>query len=444
MTQCSLVFQAETQLPTAFGSFRFRIYKNQSGEEVIAIATRDIEKLKHVPVRVHSSCFTAEVVSSLKCDCKQQLDFALAYIAEQGGVVIYLPQEGRGIGLSNKIRAYALQEDGHDTIEANDLLGLPIDGRKYDDAAAILNDLSIDSIRLITNNPDKLKAMSDLGLFIHDRITVPTASNLHSHGYLEIKRARMGHMLNTSEVNRNSHSSFMTDGRTGTIKRPFVHVNFAISEDGCMKEHDEQIANISCQKDWQRVHELRERYCAIVVGANTWIKDNPKLTVRHECLGRVPQRQPDRVIFSGKTKCVIPPDSFMKYARRSFVVGKSGDDNGIHIGSTDRDLSGPLEALFEHRVDTLLVEGGKTLLNSFISQNMVDRCTVYVATDSSDRAIDVIAKHFPELPIEAMESVPLGEGVLLSYSNQSIQAPSPHIESSPVIRVSSHQTSVAV
>lgn len=413
----SLVFQAETYLPTEFGNFRFRVYKNKDGEEVIAIATRDLERKQHVPVRVHSSCFTAEVMSSLKCDCRQQLDYALSYIAEHGGVVIYLPQEGRGIGLSNKIRAYALQEDGHDTIEANHLLGLPIDGRQYDDAAAILRDLNIESLQLITNNPDKLKAMSDLGFSVHERIPVPIKSNLHSHGYLEVKRSRMGHMLNTSEKNHNNLHPLISKTRIGTKNRPFVHVNFAISKNGSMEGDTEYLSNISCEKDWQRVHELRERYSAVAVGAKTWIRDSPQLTARQERLGRSPQRQPDRVIFSGQNKCSIVPNS-----QRSFTIGltKPNCRDNVHISASSRSLSAPLETLFEYGVDTLLVEGGMTLIESFISQNMADRITIYVATSSLDDAINVITEHFLDMPISVMDAVPLGSGTLLSYSAHSI------------------------
>lgn len=411
MTDHSLAFQAETQLPTAFGSFRFRVYKNPStGEEAIAIATRGIEQQQNVPVRIHSACFTAEVISSLKCDCKQQLDYALSYIAEHGGIVIYLHQEGRGIGLSNKIRAYALQEDGHDTIEANSLLDLPVDGRRYDEAAFILRDLNIHSIRLITNNPDKLHAMRGFGFSIESRIPVPAISNRYSHGYLETKRSRMGHLLNTRAFNDRTGVKKLA----GIPNRPFVHINFAIDQCGRMNEQDGQAVNLSCSKDWQRVHELRERYSAVAVGAKTWILDQPQLTVRQDWLRRTPRQQPDRVVFAGRTPCPIKPDS-----RRSFVVGSTHNTNNncIHIKADSRDLRKPLETLFNHGLDTLLVEGGMTLLKSFIKQKLVDRLTIYVCADSPEKAILAVNHKFPELPTAYMGNVPLGEGILLSYSS---------------------------
>ena len=409
MASSSLTFQAETLLPTEFGDFRFRVYKNTDNQEVVAITTRDIEDRQGVPVRLHSACFTAEVMGSLKCDCKQQLDYALSYIAEHGGVIIYLPQEGRGIGLSNKIRAYALQEDGHDTVDANHLLDLPVDSRCYDDAAFILQDLNIYKLRLITNNPSKLAAMKHFGFTIQERIQIPAVTNRYSHGYIEAKRARLGHILDTPIFNDRLNPKHQAAG----INRPVVHINFAIDRNGRMNRYNGQAINLSCSKDWQRVHELRERYSAVAVGAKTWRLDAPRLTARHDRLGRAPQRQPDRVIFAGRSQCLIQTD-----CRRSFVVGSARGvvSECIHIAASDRNLRIPLENLFKHGVETLLVEGGMTLLRSFIDQNMVDRLTVYVSTPSRDQAISSLSKTFPTLPATDMNSVPLGKGILFSYA----------------------------
>ena len=407
-----LIFQAETQLPTISGSFRVRVYRNADGIETVAIATRGLENQTDVAVRVHSACFTSEVLGSLKCDCKQQLDFALNYIAEHGGVVLYLPQEGRGIGLSNKIRAYALQEDGHDTIEANHLLGLPIDARNYDDAAHMLMDLGIRSLRLLTNNPKKIDALRAFGLTVNGRIPVPSTANQHSVSYLETKRARMGHWLTMASID----TGCLGASTLKPVNRPYVHVNFAIDHRGRMNRKNGQPAALSCEMDWRRVHELRERYAAVVVGARTWLKDEPRLTVRRERLGREPNRQPARVIFAGKTRCAVTPDS-----RRTFIIGDplNASGYGVHIHSSDRDLRGPLAELYHHDLDSLLVEGGLTLLRSFVSQGIVDRITIYVCTASIDTAVKAAASVFPELPVAAMAACALGKGVLLSYVSSS-------------------------
>jgi GTP cyclohydrolase II len=147
-----------------------------------------------VLVRVHSECWTAEVMGSLKCDCREQLHTAMERIAAEGtGVVVYLRQEGRGIGLGNKVRAYALQSTGADTVEANLALGFEADARSYDMAGAILRDLDIRSVRLLTNNPLKVKGLEDAGVVVAKREAHWVGENQHNAGYLAVKRRKMGH-----------------------------------------------------------------------------------------------------------------------------------------------------------------------------------------------------------------------------------------------------------
>ncbi len=189
-------FVAETLLPTAQGSFRVRAYRDhRSGTEPVAIVSGAVEGRDGVAVRVHDECLTSEVLGSLKCDCKNQLDHALAHIKEHDGVVIYLRQEGRGIGLANKIAAYRLQEDGLDTVDANRALGLPDDARQYYAAKAILDDLQLDNIRLLTNNPRKVEKLEELGMEIVERVPVIVEGNPHSQGYLDAKAQRMRHLF---------------------------------------------------------------------------------------------------------------------------------------------------------------------------------------------------------------------------------------------------------
>jgi GTP cyclohydrolase II len=190
-------FVASTRLPTEHGTVAVHVHVDEWGKEHLAVAFGAVAGAKDLPVRVHSECFTGEVLGSLKCDCKQQLDGALAYFRDQGrGVLLYLRQEGRGIGLMNKIRAYALQELGHDTVEANHLLGLPDDARTYHAAATMLSRLSVRSIRLLTNNPDKIAKLRDLGISVKGRIPlVIEPQSEHAASYLECKRQRMGHLL---------------------------------------------------------------------------------------------------------------------------------------------------------------------------------------------------------------------------------------------------------
>lgn len=195
----TLDFIAETPLPTSIGVLSTRAYRNpKTNHEPIAIifGLEELrEKKQPIPVRVHDACFTSEVLGSLKCDCKQQLDYALQYIKKHGGVLIYLHQEGRGIGLANKIAAYALQEQGLDTVEANRALHLPDDARDYQDAVAILQDLEISEIELLTNNPRKIKKLEELEITIAKRIPIQVPSSSIAQPYLQAKAEQMGHFL---------------------------------------------------------------------------------------------------------------------------------------------------------------------------------------------------------------------------------------------------------
>ncbi|HIG40420.1 MAG: GTP cyclohydrolase II [bacterium] len=186
---------SETNLPTDFGTLRLRVYRDDDQSEPLAMISGFIDINEPVNVRIHSSCLTSEVFGSCKCDCKHQLDYSLSYISEFTGVVIYLQQEGRGIGLGNKIRAYALQEQGYDTIESNQMLGFPVDSRTYGHAFDILNDLGITRVRLLTNNPAKIQALVDANIQVTTRIPILSPTNLHSKHYLDTKRSKMGHLL---------------------------------------------------------------------------------------------------------------------------------------------------------------------------------------------------------------------------------------------------------
>jgi GTP cyclohydrolase II len=215
--------QASTRLPTRFGVMRLKVYRNNEGTESIVIVSGSPEGQSNVAVRVHSACLTAEVLGSLRCDCKSQLDYALQYIADHGGIIIYLPQEGRGVGLINKIRAYALQDQGFDTVDANRELGLPDDARDYADAARILEDLQVRSIRLLTNNPLKISGLEESGVNIRERVPLPLMVTEHSIAYLKTKHTRMGHLLEIAGL----------DEKPEVDHRPMVHVNLA--KDGTAK-----------------------------------------------------------------------------------------------------------------------------------------------------------------------------------------------------------------
>jgi GTP cyclohydrolase II len=184
---------AEAEIPTAFGNFRLVVYRF-GAEEHLAIVRGDVRG-RDVLARVHSECWTGETLGSLKCDCRAQLDLALAAIAAADrGVVVYLRQEGRGIGLGNKIRAYALQAEGKDTVEANLALGFAADLRSYEHAAAILAELGVESVALMTNNPDKLAGLEQAGVTVAEHLPHWVQEHEHNEEYLEVKRAKLGHL----------------------------------------------------------------------------------------------------------------------------------------------------------------------------------------------------------------------------------------------------------
>ncbi len=189
--------QAEALLPTTYGEFKMIAYAGDPGDPMpnIALVHSDFNKSEPAVVRIHSECMTGDVFSSRKCDCGEQLHQSLKMIAEGKGILIYLRQEGRGIGLINKLKAYQLQEDGLNTIDANLHLGFQEDERQYSDAVEILRDLGIKKIRLITNNPLKILALEKIGFEITERIPIIVPAQKESRSYLEVKRDLMGHLL---------------------------------------------------------------------------------------------------------------------------------------------------------------------------------------------------------------------------------------------------------
>lgn len=190
----SLTHEAQAQLPTRYGDFTLHVFKDGQGQEHMAVAagTPQADCL----VRLHSECATGDILGSLRCDCRDQLEQALRKIAAAGnGLLIYLRgHEGRGMGLGNKVRAYALQEQGHDTVSANLQLGFPADARDYAAAIEILRHFGLKQIQLMTNNQQKLAALQAADIAVSARVPLWTAENPHNQAYLQTKRARLGHL----------------------------------------------------------------------------------------------------------------------------------------------------------------------------------------------------------------------------------------------------------
>lgn len=191
------VIQGEAIIPTDWGPFNMKAYSRIPNDQMphFALIKEPIDTSDTINVRIHSECITGDIFKSNRCECGEQLSKSMEYISKNGGLLIYLRQEGRGIGIINKLHAYEKQDQGFDTAEANTVLGFEIDSRDYDDAIAILKDLGISSINLLTNNPDKIRAFDHSNIHIHSRIPLVIKAKKENKKYLQTKRDLFGHLL---------------------------------------------------------------------------------------------------------------------------------------------------------------------------------------------------------------------------------------------------------
>ncbi len=193
MSSCK--FASESKLPTKFGEFTISTFEEPCGKDHIALTIGDIKNENTVMCRVHSECLTGDALHSLRCDCGPQLQAAMKKLAKnKSGILLYLRQEGRGIGLVNKIRAYALQDQGHDTVEANEMLGFAADLREYNICLDILKHFKITSVNLLTNNPKKVSALEEVGIRVTQRTSLHEGENEENQEYLNTKRDKLGHL----------------------------------------------------------------------------------------------------------------------------------------------------------------------------------------------------------------------------------------------------------
>ncbi|MEZ4656753.1 MAG: GTP cyclohydrolase II [Caldilineaceae bacterium] len=416
-----LTYTAEARIPTTRGEFQLLLFKNSADhKEHLAFVMGELCGKQGVLTRVHSECFTGDVLGSTRCDCGSQLHSALEMIEAEGcGIVIYLRQEGRGIGLAQKLRAYNLQDMGHDTVDANLLLGHQADERRYDAAAAILNHLQVRSIRLLTNNPTKIEQLSALGIQVDKRISMQPLVTADNSSYLQTKIKRMGHILSLGAdalLHKNGVNGFATPAthiysnqfspeiiqQLNTLQqqanthfantgRPFVTISYAQSLDGSLAAARGRAMALSSPASMQLTHALRASHDAILIGVETLLADDPRLNVR-----LVDGSNPQPVVVDSCLRTPAQARLFDEHAHvwiatTSASAQRCGEKGAalVQRGATilpcpanaqnQVDLSCLLHMLGQHNIRSLMIEGGAHILTSLLAAGLADFAVVTIA-----------------------------------------------------------------
>lgn len=382
-------------LPTPHGTFEVRAFE-RNDDIYVAMVLGDPEGRDDFLVRLHSECLTGDALGSLRCDCGIQLRLGLRMIAANGsGVLLYATgHEGRGIGLVNKLKAYVAQDAGADTVDANTHLGLPVDSRDYTEAAGVLREMGIRSVRLLTNNPAKVQGLIGAGIPVTEVVPIPTTPHLRNVTYLSTKERRMEHVQPTGDDLLAGHPEFTALDATALLgevrwhaDRPHVVVKAAQTVDG-------RIATASGDSKWitgpgeRRItHAVRAACDAVMVGIGTVLEDDPRLTVRD-----VPGANPIRVVLDSDLR--IPHDARVLDDDASTIVFTSDESDpatadelrsrGVRVETVGKDHSGlsvpeVLERLDSIGIDSLLVEGGSSVITSILGSGAADRLIVSIA-----------------------------------------------------------------
>lgn len=375
------------RIPTEAGEFQLCYYRNNLDEkEHLALIVGEIDSQKPTLVRIHSECFTGDVLGSLRCDCGPQLNQAMQRIAQVGtGIIIYLRQEGRGIGLLDKLRAYNLMDEGYDTVDANLKLGHQADARDYTIAVRILQDLGVTAVQLLTNNPGKIESLERWGIPVVERVPMPPTLTVENAAYLATKVERMRHLMN---LNGRSPAP-IRQPKAVPHGRPFVTLSYAQSVDGSITRRRGEPLALSGQESLTLTHQLRTGHDAILVGIGTVLADDPRLTVR---LVAGPDPQP--IIVDSQLRLPLTAKLLTEHPRKPIVATTSAADprqeaalqdmgaTVVRLPLTENgrvSLPALLDWLHQSGIRRLMVEGGANIITSFLAAQLVDRLVITVA-----------------------------------------------------------------
>lgn len=397
---------ASLPLGTTFGEFDLRAFELASGGVYLTLVRGDIGDGRSVLTRLHSECLTGDALGSLRCDCGPQLREAGRAIAAEGrGVLVYATdQEGRGIGLVNKLRAYMLQENGADTVEANCRLGFPPDARTYDAAARCLDLLGVRSVRLLTNNPNKVEALTRSGIAVERTVPLQTSPHVRNVEYLQAKEARLGHVapagvpLDGNPIGEATNVAPLLGRPIPSARRPYVVLKYAQTVDGRIATQRGDAKWISSEAERRISHGLRAACDAVLVGVGTAIIDDPQLTVR-----MVPGSSPLRVVLDSTLRLPSTARVFDEQARTVVLTTSASSEDrragvraravGVHVvdaGPRGVDLASALEKLRALGVGSLLVEGGARVITSFFAEKLVDRLIVGIAPTIMGTGVEAV------------------------------------------------------
>jgi GTP cyclohydrolase II len=397
---------ATLPLGTRFGEFGLRAFELASGRVYLALVRGEVGDGRSVLTRLHSECLTGDALGSLRCDCGMQLHEAARAIAAEGrGVLVYATgHEGRGIGLVNKLRAYMLQEDGADTIDANHRLGFAPDARDYEASASCLALLGVRSVRLLTNNPRKVDALIRTGIEVDETLPLQTSPHVRNLEYLQTKETRLGHVapagveLEGDRIGEATNVGPLLGRPAAPDWRPYVVLKYAQTVDGRIATRRGDAKWISGEDERRISHGLRAACDAVLVGVGTATVDDPQLTVR-----MVPGTSPLRVIldstlrlptearvFDDQAGTVVITTEKSTEGRRAALRARGVGVYVVEAGAHGVELPAALSTLRAVGVRSLLVEGGAQVITSFFGEKLADRLVIGIAPTIIGAGIEAV------------------------------------------------------